>query len=427
MRWRGGLAVLVTLLGVTGLALPTTVRADTPAAGAPAPATIHVEVYAAKGVGEPTRRQLAAAAADGVREALADRKVTHGLGGLKPLPGPASADKALARSDKALTEAKKRVRNLEEGALDLLDWAADEYARYLPQLLARDGNARRLVSVYAQTAIASFMNGETEAAQVALRRVLVLEPKLEYDPKVFPPQLEELILQEGLMFEELGQGSLEIEVEGGEATVFVNGLDRGKAPVTVDDLPSGPNIVTLVADGVEPVLLSARVEGGKTTSVKGTLKVPASVLTGVLSGTRGELGSDRAGAGLRRAASSLEAGGLVLVVPKMTDGALSLVAYVYDMRGQVLVGRTDGTVDPRNPAPEAETLIAELVAAARWKSVADLGVARAPIWERAYRHEYFWHAVGATAGVVVLTVAISAATGGLSPGKKVSIFPVIRF
>ena len=51
-----------------------------------------------------------------------------------------------------------------------------------------------------------------------------------------------------------------------------------------------------------------------------------------------------------------------------------------------------------------------------------------PFWKRKFwKHKYFWPVVGVAAGVVVVGAVASAATGGLSPGQKVGLFPVVSF
>ena len=396
-------------------------NAATADAGAPsAPHHVVVKAYAADGLTEAERRAIEHALGKGVRGAMkrADVVTASPEGALS-----SAAEKALERSDKGLAEAIKRMRNLEDGALDLLDWAADEYQRYLPQLMARDGNANKLIEVHERTAIASFLNGDQKAATEALRKAFVLEPDLDYDRTIFPTQLEKLVVSERLYHDELGRGSVRVELEeGGKATVYINGVERGAAPVTVEDLPAGPNVVSLVAPGAEPVIVIAQVAGGgDVVAVKGAVKTPKSVDRGPLAKTRGDVGSPHATAAIARAAKSLGADALVLALPTVHGDEIAVVAYVYDMRSGALVGRSDDTL-PRTGA-DAEELGGQLMATVTWKPSIALGPKKPPIW----KHKYFWPAVGAAAGVVVVAVVVGIATHGLSNGEKVSILPVLRF
>jgi hypothetical protein len=47
-------------------------------------------------------------------------------------------------------------------------------------------------------------------------------------------------------------------------------------------------------------------------------------------------------------------------------------------------------------------------------------------WDGARKSKYFWPAVGITAGVLVIGIAV-AATSGLSNAEKVTLFPVVTF
>lgn len=414
----GGLAVILAVLGLASA------RASAQAS-APPPRSVHVQVYAADGLSEPERRQLEAAVADAVRAALPGAKVHAGHSGHEVAADASAVDKALKRSDQGLVEGRRRVKNLEEGALDLLDWAADEYARYLPQLLARDGNADRLMQVFIQMTIVQFLNEEMEAAADALRRALVLHPDLDYSRKLFPPQLEQFVIQERLLFDELGTGSMEVSVKGADVTVYVNGIERGQTRgqevVRIDDLRAGPNIVTLVADGIEPVVLTGLVDGGHVAKVEGAVKLPPSTDGGPLGGTRGDVGAPTASKAIAAAGKELGAEALVLVVPTARGNILELVASVYDLRSGSLAARGDLEAERDQPGPDAGEMVRGLVANTHWKPAVDLQV-KPPIW----KHKYFWPAVGVAAGVVLVAVVVSA-TSGLSNGEKIGLFPVSRF
>lgn len=397
--------------------------ASASAGGPSAPRHVVVKAYAADGLTEAERRGIERSLARGVRGAMDGAKVAAATpeGAISE-----AAEKALERSDKGLAEAIKRMRNLEDGALDLLDWAADEYQRYLPQLMARDGNAGKLIEVYERTAIASYLAGDEKSATEALRKAFVLQPDLDYDRKIFPPQLEKLVVNERLYHDELGHGSVRVEADqaagGGAATVYINGVERGRAPVTVDELPAGPNIVSLVTPGAEPVIVIAQVAGGgDLVTVKAAVKTPKSVDRGPLAKTRGDVGGPHAAPPIARAAKNLGADALVLALPTVHDDEIAVVAYVYDMRSGALVGRSEDTL-PRT-GPDAEELGGQLMATVTWKPSIALGPKKPPIW----KHKYFWPAVGAAAGVVVVAVVVGIATHGLSNGEKVSILPVLRF
>jgi hypothetical protein len=412
---------------VCGLGLRPALAA--PADDAP-PATLAVQVLAADGLSEAERRLIndaaVAAARDAGRWQLPKGDPT-GAAGVS-----ARADKALGRSDKSLDEAKERIKNLEDGALDLLDWAADEYARYLPDLIARDGNPRRLVEVYAQQTIQHFLDGETEEATAALRHCFVLEPELDYDKKVFPPQLEQFVMQGRLLFDELGVGSLEVVGAGG-VNVWVNGVPHGTTPVKLGQLRAGPNFVTLAVVGVDPVTVTVDIDGGHKATVDAGKALAPSKPSGPLARAGGEIGKPTAGPKLRAAAAELGVDALLILVPKVAGAELALTATIYDLRGGVRAGQGETT----QPRPKAAAGVGELVermlGKARWRTAAPVAPAGPGFWDQmgdrwdgARKSKYFWPAVGITAGVLVIGIAV-AATSGLSNAEKVTLFPVVTF
>jgi hypothetical protein len=403
---------------------------------APPPADIHVHVFAAEGLTEAERDAIEAAIAAGA-EAVGDSKV-----GRTPTEAASDADdelvtadatKALERSDKSSVEAYERVRNFDfEGALDLLDWAADEYSKNLVALMVRDGNATKLLNVYAQTAAVHYLNGDEEQAADALRQAFIIEPALQYSAEMFPPQLEDFVLEERFMFDEIGKATLKITATVGAPRVFVNGIERGAAPVEVHDVSPGTNFVTFVVAGTGQETVSVDIDGEGTVEVNTELAPPSSKSVGPLAGARGEIGKDRAGKKLGAAAKKLGADALLLVIAEPETATIGLTAYVYDMRTGRLSGRAETDVERDNPEPEAEELGREAVTTTRWELL--IVISSPSLWDRtkgmaqsAYEWDYFWHTVGATAGVLVLTTIVVAVDGGLSPGKTVSILPVIDF
>lgn len=427
-------AALVALPAAAAAQDAAEAAADT---SAPPPETIHVHVFAADGLTEDERGAIEAAVASGA-EAVGDstigRTLSRGASDTGELLVTDEADKALERSDKSSAEAYERVRNFDfEGALDLLDWAAEEYSKNLLSLMIRDGNATKLLDVYIQTSVVHFLNGDEDKAAVALRQAFVIEPALQYTAEKFPPQLEDFVLEERLTFDEIGKATLNITATIGSPRVFVNGIDKGVAPVQIHDISPGINFVTFVVVGGDQETVSVQVDGEGTVDVNTELTPPASESVGPLADGRGEVGKDSAGSKLTAAAKKLDARALLLVLAKPEGPTIALTAYVYDMRTGKLSGRAETDVERDNPGPEAEELGREVLTATRWELL--IAVAPSPsLWsrtkgmaKRAYEWEYFWHTVGATAGVVVLTSIVIAADGGLSPGKTVSILPVIDF
>jgi hypothetical protein len=385
------------------------------------PKSLFVQVYASDDLSETERVAIEQAVSVGLRgDATGDIKSAKA--------GPSQAERqaiaeGLARGDKALAAAKKRIKELDaEGAISLLESASDEYVRFLPELVVRDFHAHRLLDTHIQMAIAQFLEGEEAAADRALTQALVLDPSLEYSTKQFPPQLDELVISARLAIDELGRGAIRIEGEiaGAEVTVFVNGDDKGHAPLTVSDLAPGPNTVHLRAPGMESKVIVVDVEGGGIATVAGSLVARKSVVVGPLAGTRGVVGAAKADDKLVEAAKSLGTEGLVLVVSTKSQERLQLTAYLYDMRRRRLVSRTVREV-PRDQLTEASLVGRAVYGQVQWDALDAADDDSPKLWE----HKYFWPAVGTAAGVIVLGVVVGiVANDGLSPAKKAVLFPI---
>ncbi len=387
----------------------------------PPPKRIAVKVFAAEMVPEVTRVALERTIADGASQVGSSEMVTKAPADKSDAEIDAALEKADADRDKGL----KLMDDLEfEAANGALQAAADEYSRYLSELMLRDGNPSRLVDVYIKQVIVNYLNGDEEAASRELSRAFILDPSIQFDKKRFPPQLEEFVVQERLLFDELGKGTLSITVDGGLAMVLVNGMERGPAPVTVKDLPAGPNLVSLRVFGALPIAATGDVKGEATTELKIPLGLPRSRDSGPLAKARREVGKSEAGKRLDKAGRELGVDGLLLVVPTVEGGKIGLVAYVYDLRSGTLVNKVDTTVEPGSGEAEATALGGAALRGAVWpaRQVELVAHKRRPIW----KHKYFWPVVGAAAGVIVIGVIISASQG-LSPGQKVGLFPTIRF
>ncbi|WP_428264299.1 PEGA domain-containing protein [Haliangium sp.] len=416
-RW-GTLLAFTALFAVAGSA-----RAQ--GGAAPMPERFHVVLYPSSELSEPARLDLEAALAEGVREAGA----RHVERSLQTTVADDAATEALTRNDQAAAEARRRMGELElAGALDVLDWAADEYSTYLPDLVRRDGNPARLAEIFTLEAITQYLNGDEDAAAAAFRRALVLDPDIRFDPDTFPPPLEPFVDQQRAIARAAGRGRVRVEATAG-ALVFVNGVERGVAPLTVRGLPVGTNLVHVRMPGAKPAMREVQIRG-RPVEVAIELEALPSELTGPLVGTRADVGPRRASQALHDAAEAVNAAALVLVLTGRRNGRVTLTAYVYDMRSGDLAGRGEVRLDAsleRGPAEsardQARVLSRDLVESGRWRTLVDLEVASSPpLWKR----PLFWGAVGVAAGAVVVGVVI-ASNQGLSNAQRVVLLPAIGF
>ncbi len=386
------------------------------------PKSLFVQVYASDGVSENERLAITKAITVGLQGGATSDVTSAGAG-----PSDAvrkQVAKTLADSDAKLEDARDRIKKLDlEGAIILLERASVDYTRLLPELVVRDFHGRRLLETHVQLAIAHFLDGSEANAGKALTKALVLDPSLEFSTKQFPPQLDELVVSARIAIDELGFGAIKIEVAAGTSvvTVYVNGDEKGRSPLTVSDLAPGPHTVHLRALGMEPKVVTVVVEGGDIATVKETLESLQSKVVGVLAGTRALVGAAKADDELVQAAVDLGVEGLVLVVPTVADDQrLQLTAYLYDMRRRRLVSRAMREI-PRDELSEATLVGRAVYGQVQWDALGAVEVHSPPIWQ----HKYFWPAVGTAAGVIVLGVVVGiVANDGLSPAKKAVLFPI---
>lgn len=402
-------------------------RADAPASGLPG--RVHVKLYPDPGLPEVARLDLEARLAAGVQAA----GVAHvGRDAPAAVDGQAVAQ-ALARNDSAAEEARRRTTELDlEGALNVLDWAAEEYGTHLPELVARDGGPGRLVEIHVLQAIAHYLNGDERAATAALQRAMVLDPALAFDPAVFPRQLEAFVERQVRIARATGRTSLRVLARPGRPVVFVNGVERGTAPLVVRDVPVGPSTLHVRLPGAAPAVRPVVVRG-RLTEIEVALEPLPEASAGpggdVWSRARGDVGAERASPALRQAAAEVEAEGLLLVLARPIARGVELTAFAYDMRSGELVGRSDATITGGAGAPGRERAAEELgKTAARdaaWRPLIQAQAAPVPRATPLWKRTYFWAAVGATAGAVAIGVVV--ASSGLSNGQKITLLPAIEF
>ncbi len=406
------------------LALMVTTVTDAWAQPEP-PQRIHVVLFPDRSLNEIERLTLEQDILAGVREA----GVRDAWRAERAAVDRKAAADALARNKNAAEEAQRRMNQLElVGALNVLDWAAEEYSTYLPELIEHDGSAARLAEILTLKAIAHHLNEEEEAASVALRRALILDPSIRFDPEVFPPQLDLFVAEQRRLATAAGTSLVRVESKPSGATVFVNGRERGRTPLTVREVPVGPNLIHIRQPGATPMMRSVAVRGQRVVE-RFQLDVLASELRGPLADSRGQVGDERASQSLHDAAAALGAEALVLVLARRGEGSsVDLVAYVYDMRRGDLVGRSEEQIAGSYDRG-AKTLGRVAIEGAAWQPLLDdnPGASTAsaqsrPLWKRGY----FWTAVGATAGAVVVGVIV-ASQSGLSNGQKITLLPLVSF
>lgn len=376
---------------------------------------MYVVVLPAPGVPEGRRRQIEDALARGVR----GDGTTAVLTPERPTGAPAP-DVRLAEGDAALRAARDQVADLDlDAAIASLERAIAAYRDNLPDLALRDGGPHRLVAAYRQLAIARFLNGDDPGAKAALAHVFALAPETEYDPKVFPPQMADVVLEAGLLAAELGPGQLRVRVSGGDATIYVDGEERGRAPVVVDDLAAGPHVVSAVAAGVPTATAEVTVDAATPADVVLSVPQPPVAVPDAVLAVRDGVGRSTAPAAMRALRSRLGVDAVVFATLQPDGRRTRVTAHVYDLRSGALAGRAAGT----NPVDVG----AAVVRVAQWSPRPEReGPAPWAVWDP--DHEYFWYAVRAAAGVATVTTVavILSRSRGLDSGRRIVVLGVTR-
>lgn len=143
--------------------------------------------------------------------------------------------------------------------------AAESFRRaveIMEQNLGDLGNFDILVDAIANLALANHNAGFDLDARKGIQAFAHLRPGAKLDPDKFPKEVIDLFQQEVEKIEKAGAGVLEITVEG-EGVVFIDGVERGTAPVTVDNVGFGEHYL-VVRSGAATYTEKIRVRGRKT-------------------------------------------------------------------------------------------------------------------------------------------------------------------
>ena len=147
-------------------------------------------------------------------------------------------------------------RNLDEGrvlyeradfenAIPVLTDAANE----LQDGLAGATDSKDLIDALLLLGLAQASIGEQDAARAAFKRVAVLDPARELDAVNYPPKFVAMFSEVRDAVRALPPGKLQVQAPSSKATVYVDGLRQGEAPVTLPNLPPGTHYVLVIGEG----------------------------------------------------------------------------------------------------------------------------------------------------------------------------------
>jgi hypothetical protein len=120
--------------------------------------------------------------------------------------------------------------------------AAETFQRavdMMEQNLADLGNYDVLTDALANLALA-YWNAEFDLdARKRMKQFAHLRPDATLDPEKYPKELMQIFQREAKKVKSAGAGKLEITASVGDALVYIDGVEKGKAPLTVEDVGFG--------------------------------------------------------------------------------------------------------------------------------------------------------------------------------------------
>jgi hypothetical protein len=157
----------------------------------------------------------------------------------------------------------KKRRTWHESAADASEQAKKSY----DLLEYRDalGYIQRSVELYEQTNLAQtfrelsaalvfrvasrYFDGDEAGARAELERLLTVDPRAEFDPQRFPPDLRDTVDRVKEERKAAGRITLDLSTDPVPARAYVDGIYRGVTPLGVRGLSPGDHYVTLIAPG----------------------------------------------------------------------------------------------------------------------------------------------------------------------------------
>ncbi len=216
--------------------------------------------------------------------------------------------------------------------------AADLFTVLLDHLEADD--VKLLYRARLLEGLSWFDANQEAAARTAFTRLIVMRPDFEPDPSLVSPKAREAFRQALAEVRGAGLASLEVRSRPGGAEVVLDGLPRGRTPISIAALPRGKHHLRLVLPGYQAH--SQEIEIRPPASAQREVRLEITPALGAL---------ER----LRKAALAGQS-------PELAKGDLDLLARSAQLGSIVMVGLLRRSAEP-GAEPVARDL---LVTAFRW-------------------------------------------------------------
>ncbi|MCA9673092.1 MAG: PEGA domain-containing protein [Myxococcales bacterium] len=413
-KQRRAITALATLMCVAGMA--------SMARGAPA--KLRVTLYSTWSKTDvPMQSVLDALAA----ELEANIKLDYtAVEGLVRDPGIKAARAALAAAQKKVALGDNKMQQLEvQAAVKLLEEAANTERRHFAVLTRSIAGAKQHARTLGKLAMAYFLAGDQTKCREALVKGFVVDKKLDYDTKRFPPAMKRVFDEAKFLLHELGTGKVRIETKPRGAQLRVAGRLLGRAPL-VTTLPASFNLITARRVGYRAATELVAVPGGsKVPTVTIKLKPLPGAPGALLEKAAGEARAQQPGPALRQLGLALGQQVLIFatLVPSRPAVAIELAAYrvkdsrvVATVKGAARLDALDADV-----RKVVSALLATLMQSAP-PTVRKRVVVRKrpepgePWYLRFRRSRWFWPVLGVVAGAVVAGATVGIAVG-VSSGR----------
>lgn len=126
----------------------------------------------------------------------------------------------------------------------------EEAVGLLASSVAITGEVRPLRDAYLFLGLSHTGLGSNEEAKKAFAKAVVLDPDMELDPLRYPPRVQEAFALIRDRIRSAMNASIEVEVpEGMSSEVWIDGRNRGEAPVRVEGLSPGRHYIRVVGPG----------------------------------------------------------------------------------------------------------------------------------------------------------------------------------
>jgi hypothetical protein len=203
--------------------------------------------------------QVDAAEVGAVRDAIAEglatslkRKVLIGEGALLMRSAQSEtspdADSGIQAARSLLAQGEDLYMAFKFGsAAEILSKSADLFTDSLARLSTED-----LPLLYRARLLAGlswFEAGKTDVAKDSFVRLIVIRPDFEPDPTLVSPKAREVFRQALADVRNAGLGSVEVRTEPDGAEVFLDGVSRGRSPITITPLPGDKHYLRVTLPG----------------------------------------------------------------------------------------------------------------------------------------------------------------------------------